>query len=957
MAYNTGNPVGSTDPRDLSDNAEVFDRLLNGSSEKVTSRRGVELQSLRWLEGYVDLSAAPRGPVTAGQNIRQRCPDEPANYTNTLAGGGIGNRPAPPHAGWNDAPRTTGATYRIAIPGLIARRQMVSVEANDQPITVKIYSGSYSSTDAALTSGVAWYDGYGVALDAPNDITSRVENVDISSNTAYGDTFTFGASGSGADIEAPSGARYGIPFYKVDGTTGTFFASELSVVRELDIEPPTIPVEMEKSATSPGIGIRSVIAEDPLDYSTTLADGDIENRPPFPAGTYSLVNVSRGPVYRIDAPGIVTRRQLISLYANDTSYRVFLRTGAALNSAGSHDGFFRCGVAWFDRSKNRLTTTPQTYYVEGVDLTTTTWHTEEFTFGPSGSGADVIIPSAADYCVPFFEWYDNTKGRFYASQLTVEDASSSGLPVGVRIPSEKSVSSPGFGVRSLIPDNPEDFTTSLAGGGVENRPPAPEGFGSYVRQNNVGSTYRTPIPCIIARRQMVSLYMAEGPITVHIVAGVVQGGSRDVRYKCGVAWYDRYLNRLTTTPSSFFLENIDRSMEGVWRDTFTFGVAGSGADVEAPADATYGIPYYEMTGQYEEVAFTLGMDVVGDLAGGSGAGFDVQAMPKKEGVETYPSTWLDRETPRVAPKEDPNFIGSTDSIVKPVETNLYQRYEDLRAANPGYVTRTQLGASVKGVPIWAYELTPPAFYELEPHPSYNHVTPTVVINFGIHGSEEAAVMTGLLLMTKLCKYWREEDLYANLRWRSKIVIIPCVNPDGVNEGRRANENGVDLNRNFPSLWGSGVTVPFERGYQGPEAASEPEVQAMLDLVDRYPDACAFIDCHNTSNTTRNMWVGTLNREDGELAMDVMRELLYSQVVETDDDPDNPLTPRITGVVEGGNSRHMHVSGARTAMLLEHNYSTSYTTLGPRRRFHLRVTARLIEALVEREIRRQGDINP
>ncbi|HDS1744194.1 hypothetical protein [Pseudomonas sp. M2] len=46
MAYNTGNPVGSTDPRDLYDNAPIFDKYVNGDDPFVTDRLGKQRLSI-----------------------------------------------------------------------------------------------------------------------------------------------------------------------------------------------------------------------------------------------------------------------------------------------------------------------------------------------------------------------------------------------------------------------------------------------------------------------------------------------------------------------------------------------------------------------------------------------------------------------------------------------------------------------------------------------------------------------------------------------------------------------------------------------------------------------------------------------------------------------------------------------------------------------------------------------
>lgn len=68
--YNTGNPVGSVDVRDLYDNAQNLDNFSNGTADKYADRFGVSRQSLQGIRNasqYVDL-----GPYAAGLNFTSR---------------------------------------------------------------------------------------------------------------------------------------------------------------------------------------------------------------------------------------------------------------------------------------------------------------------------------------------------------------------------------------------------------------------------------------------------------------------------------------------------------------------------------------------------------------------------------------------------------------------------------------------------------------------------------------------------------------------------------------------------------------------------------------------------------------------------------------------------------------------------------------------------------------------
>ncbi len=58
MAYNTGNPIGSADPRDLYDNAENLDEAINGTASTWVDRLGVTRKTFKAAENAADAAEA-----------------------------------------------------------------------------------------------------------------------------------------------------------------------------------------------------------------------------------------------------------------------------------------------------------------------------------------------------------------------------------------------------------------------------------------------------------------------------------------------------------------------------------------------------------------------------------------------------------------------------------------------------------------------------------------------------------------------------------------------------------------------------------------------------------------------------------------------------------------------------------------------------------------------------------
>ena len=93
----------------------------------------------------------------------------------------------------------------------------------------------------------------------------------------------------------------------------------------------------------------------------------------------------------------------------------------------------------------------------------------------------------------------------------------------------------------------------------------------------------------------------------------------------------------------------------------------------------------------------------------------------------------------------------------------------------------------------------------------------VLMMASIHGNEAA----GTPLLNRLAEHVVENpELLAGVT----LVLLPVVNPDGVESGQRYNARGVDLNRNFPA------ENRQNSSRYGLNALSEPEALAIYQVI-------------------------------------------------------------------------------------------------------------------------------
>ena len=207
----------------------------------------------------------------------------------------------------------------------------------------------------------------------------------------------------------------------------------------------------------------------------------------------------------------------------------------------------------------------------------------------------------------------------------------------------------------------------------------------------------------------------------------------------------------------------------------------------------------------------------------------------------------------------------SDDRVKPALTTndrtisaIYAKYRALMAAHPDYITETNMGQSSASSTFTAVDML--RFDFCEPgglttptsEDSARHETkPTLIFLSGIH--TEWVGVWGL--------YYALEEIVTNpdfddVRRNAHIVVIPCANPaclawttsiDGWRMSH-VNANGVAIHNNFGVNHSTSGSVG-EYNYGGSAPYSEPETQYIDAVMAEYPDAVAFVSCHNNDYST------------------------------------------------------------------------------------------------------------
>lgn len=226
-------------------------------------------------------------------------------------------------------------------------------------------------------------------------------------------------------------------------------------------------------------------------------------------------------------------------------------------------------------------------------------------------------------------------------------------------------------------------------------------------------------------------------------------------------------------------------------------------------------------------------------------------------VETF--TLKDRQDILDFPAEDARFHNYGE---------LTDALDQLVEKHPNILSKFSIGKTVEGRDIWAVRVN--SSKSALRSPRAISAKPGIVFMGNHHAREHVSCEIPLMQLQYLAENYGVDQQITALVDRRDIFFIPMVNPDGVEydikTGRykwqrknmrpnRTSKIGVDLNRNYGYMWGTGGSSkdPSSDVYMGPTPFSEPETQAIKAFVESRPNLKILLSYHTFSELILYPW--------------------------------------------------------------------------------------------------------
>ncbi|MEM6291535.1 MAG: M14 metallopeptidase family protein [Myxococcota bacterium] len=218
-------------------------------------------------------------------------------------------------------------------------------------------------------------------------------------------------------------------------------------------------------------------------------------------------------------------------------------------------------------------------------------------------------------------------------------------------------------------------------------------------------------------------------------------------------------------------------------------------------------------------------------------------------------------------------------------------YLDMLAARrPAFAQVEELGASVEGRRIRTLKFS-----------TGGEGRETIVLNGGQHAREWISVMATTCIADRIVNEYDEDRRIRAMLDRFDVYVAPVINPDGYvyswesdrywRKNRRGGY-GVDLNRNWSVGFGGSGSSSNKRSqiFKGPRPFSEPETQALRDLIVR-EKTVAHIDFHSYGQMILYPWAYSKTPAPDRERLSSLANIMASAIARTHGKRYKPMTGR------------------------------------------------------------------
>lgn len=168
---------------------------------------------------------------------------------------------------------------------------------------------------------------------------------------------------------------------------------------------------------------------------------------------------------------------------------------------------------------------------------------------------------------------------------------------------------------------------------------------------------------------------------------------------------------------------------------------------------------------------------------------------------------------------------------------LADKLREFANAYPEIAQLESIGKSLEGRDIWALKISD------NPHVREQE-EPTILFNAMHHAREVMTTEVALDTIDYLLGRYGTDNKVTGWVDNNEIWVVPMLNPDGNHKVWHSDSMwrknarggyGVDINRNYPYAWnscGGSSGNRYSQSYRGSSPASEPETNALMNLVAR-----------------------------------------------------------------------------------------------------------------------------